>query len=343
LLVAAACGRSSFESVCGDATTASGSANLVFVTSKPIAPGILGGPGGADAFCNNLATQAGLAGTYVAWISTTTTDAIDRLAGARGWQRTDGMPFADRPADIVAGRILYPPRLDEHGLPNDSDVATATNGSGRLEGPNCADFTSTGPQLYFGLSNATTELFSRQGSTACGNPMSLYCFGIDHAEPLRLPDAVIGKRVFVSDAWTPGGGLGNADAQCQTEAQQAGFAGSYKAVLATTSQSAASRFVLSNGPVVSVDGLVVATTVQAFMSDQLETSPNVTALGVSTNTEVWTGATTPTQTSNSMTCSDWASMTPAGSYGITALIDDRFFNDANSNCYNPFPLYCLEE
>ena len=53
--------------------------NIVFATST-LQDGNLGGLAGADAICNTRASAAGLPGAYVAWLSSTTVDARDRLA-----------------------------------------------------------------------------------------------------------------------------------------------------------------------------------------------------------------------------------------------------------------------
>src|SRR5262249_6287034 len=50
-------------------------ANVVFVTSVTMAPQALGGLDGADRLCNDRAAAGGLPGTYVAWLSTVSTDA----------------------------------------------------------------------------------------------------------------------------------------------------------------------------------------------------------------------------------------------------------------------------
>src|SRR5215510_6780649 len=103
-LLVAGCGRLSSDSQVqpvGDDTAAlEGAANLVFVTSQHVIAGQLGSLAAADAVCNESAANAGLPGVYVAWLSTSATNAIDRLAGARGWVRPDGRPFADTSADI---------------------------------------------------------------------------------------------------------------------------------------------------------------------------------------------------------------------------------------------------
>jgi hypothetical protein len=136
--------------------------NYVFVTSTVVdVP--FGGLAGADARCQEFATLGDLPGTYVAYLSTSDTDAIDRLAGSRGWIRPDGKPFVDSLADLAAGHILYPPRLDERGQPHDNvEVFTGTGEDGRRVGPTCQDWTSTDSEesTDAGEPNAGSALFS---------------------------------------------------------------------------------------------------------------------------------------------------------------------------------------
>ncbi|MBA3541511.1 MAG: hypothetical protein H0T79_18000, partial [Deltaproteobacteria bacterium] len=47
------------------------------------------------------ASEAQLPGTFVAWLSLGATDARDRLAGARGFERIDGLAIADQPGEVV--------------------------------------------------------------------------------------------------------------------------------------------------------------------------------------------------------------------------------------------------
>src|SRR5207249_1446674 len=89
-------------------------ANLAFVSSATYTPGAIGGAAAADATCNALATSAGLPGTYVAWLSTTTQNAVDRVSGARGWVRIDGLPIADLPTALGV-QLWYTLGVDQNG------------------------------------------------------------------------------------------------------------------------------------------------------------------------------------------------------------------------------------
>src|SRR5206468_3194505 len=73
--------------------------NYAFVTSQRV-PTRFQPLEVADSRCNDAAAAAGLPGEYRAWLSTAAHYARDRLAGARGWIRTDGAPFADTVDDL---------------------------------------------------------------------------------------------------------------------------------------------------------------------------------------------------------------------------------------------------
>lgn len=70
-------------------------ANYVFVTSATFAASAFA-PDAVDRECNALAGAAGLPGHYVAWVSTSTQNARDRLGAARGWFAPMGYPSPTR-------------------------------------------------------------------------------------------------------------------------------------------------------------------------------------------------------------------------------------------------------
>lgn len=119
----------------------------VFVTSET-SGGNLGGLSGADATCQQHAANAGLGGTWVAWLSSSTSHAIDRLTGDGPWVRLDGEPvFANKAA--IADQFGKPDNglwLDESGtwLPSDR-IWTGTGIGGRFAesiGDSCQGWTS---------------------------------------------------------------------------------------------------------------------------------------------------------------------------------------------------------
>jgi hypothetical protein len=348
----------------GDATVApdaAGPQNLVFVTSTEQAGGDLGGLSGADSICNDRAAAAGLPGTYVAWLSTATTDAIDRLGDARGWKRVDGQPFADSTAKLAAGEVYYPPNLTETGArltvasPTSSvRVITATAADGTHDGGGtCTEYTDTGTgSIGNGDASGGTGRFTSSGqSTTCALAAHLLCFGVDYQEPVIVNKAS-GRRAFVSSVWDPGDGLPDADAKCNADADGAGLDGTYRALLTTTENPAESRFDVAGDNFVRLDGVPLAPSVGAFFAGQLDAALSIRADGSYGDDRVWTGSATSEggldELGSDVTCGNWTT-TETTDYGATSTSgrgNSTFFSrrvlarcDATDGSA---ALYCLE-
>lgn len=318
-----------------DAPDAPLGANIMFVTSATVIPGMLGSLDAADAFCQMSAQRASLPGTYVAWLSSSRVNAADRLGTARGWVRRDGLPVADRVADLVAGRMFYPPRLDESGLDVGSTlVATATDATGKRLDDTCGDFASTTGSIEVGAADGTTERWTNAGAqAACSAPSPVYCFGIDLSTTVAV-SPVPGKRAFVSTTAMNLGGVDTADVQCQNDAAQ--LQGTFRAALATSASSAASR--VGTGPWVRVDGVAFGTL------DAPKAPLNVTAQGSYVATQVWTGATKPGELGDdTSTCADWAAAAATGIVGDVARSGAEWFDALTAPCAADLGVYCLEQ
>jgi hypothetical protein len=324
-----------------------GPANIAFITSETYIPGTLGGIEGADARCRARAQAGGLEGNYVAWISNASVDAIDRLRGARGWIRPDGLEVVDSAEDILTGRVFYPPRLNELGV----DVLlgpafTGTNATGRWSSNSCGNWDTLEANYTSGNASCVGECFSEVSLRPCDiTPTALYCFGIDHAvrvEPVRAA----GRLAFVSTiGFSSGGGIGSADQVCQTEAQRAGLAGSFLAELAQADSPPEARFNLDGPPWVRVDGVLLNVSAAKYFSDMFQGSaPNVTATGnYLTRTEAWTGQLGSMAPTIDGTCDDWRSTT--GTEGVIASVQFTLNRGgaAGRNCSNFFSLSCLQQ
>ena len=332
--------------------------NVVFVTSTTHT-GNLGGLAGADAVCQARATAAGLAGTYRAWLSTTSVSAISRLGTASGWVRPDGKPVFNTTADIVAGKQLYPIRIDETGADlGEVSVltATTTNGTFYTSGTDCTGFTVADTQsAASGTASNVASAFTVFGTAQCASAQHLYCFGISNTATVAVTPPASYRRAFLTSAsWTPGGGLAAADALCTSEASSAGLPGTYKAMLATSTASAASRFTTTAGsaPWARVDGVQLAPTAAGlFTAAYWDTAMNVLASGTymaSGNSGVWGGATSPSTVGTAaLTCGGtWSSTAGTGGGGrngasrIGALFA---FDSANPCSATYIKLACLQE
>lgn len=335
--------------------------NIVFVTSLTY-NGILGGLTGADQMCQARATAAGLPqNTYKAWLSTSSVNAIDRLGSARGWVRVDGKPFADTKADIAAGKIFHPLRVDENGAfitdPTKLTVWTGTqlNGTVNPSGRTCDGWTTNNNAIGgdLGSSDGVTAVFTQSHWVNCSAERPLYCFGVDKNVPVTVTP-VSGRIAFVTTGtWTPSaGGLAAADSLCQSEATSASLTGTFKALLPTSTGSAQSRFEpIAPGslPWVRPDGVAIApTAAELFTSTFLNTAINQSADGLSYSgyDGVWGGASNlSTAGTPETTCSNWTSTSGSvlvGYSGFTYV--EKFYSSNPGLCSSTGNhLYCLHE
>ena len=341
--------------------------NYVFATSQKWFGGNFGGLEGADAWCNDLADEAGLEGEYVAWLSTSEVDAIDRLQGAQGWIRVDGLPFVDSVKDLANGDILYPLRTDEYGqyAGNSFEHAiTGTDGQGRLANPedpkwNCYDWTVNGGIAVEsgGLTvGGPAWTSSPYASRSCYSQNRIYCFGIDRETPLPEAKPIGTRKAFVSSPWTIGGGRKSADEQCQKDANDAGLKGSFKAFLALSDEAAIDRFDLEGRTWTRTDGVAIVAEAKDIATGNLIAAFDHTADG-----ELWhdpwnpvfSGAERPwlvgSDEYGDLTCYDW---TGDGEYpfrwkgGDSPKTNWWWFHQIGYvafNCDFTHRLYCLEE
>lgn len=153
---------------------------VVFVSSTEQS-GDLGGISGADIICNNLAGDAPLEGTFVAWLSNSTLDAKDRIPDII-FKRVDGVVIANNLADLIDGNIQNIINLSEKGLaPDDVHAFTGTDTDGTKASNNCLDWTSgnAGDIHMRGKTDQTNNKWTNEKSnTACDHTSGIYCFQI---------------------------------------------------------------------------------------------------------------------------------------------------------------------
>ncbi len=326
--------------------------NRMFVTSGTIIPGNLGGLAGADSICQTAATAASLAGTYRAWLSHSTADAVTRLGTASGWIRTDGRPFANDKAEIATGLLFHPPRVSENGVDLfDLSVVTGTyNGVYNTNDGDCGLYTSQVGSVTSGISSSASEMFSAYGSTGCNQPAHLYCFGIDRQSTVIQPPPPTGFRRAFMRLWTPGAGLADADAACQADATLAGLPGTFLALLPTSTASALSRFNLAGRPWLRTDNVSVLPTAAMWATATFfDSGPNRSANGTISwgNYVHWSGAPNlSTAGTNATTCESWTKPALTATYGIAGQTRLTAFTNNSSNIMCDFAsgtITCLEQ
>jgi hypothetical protein len=344
-------------------------ANIIFATSTSYSLAALAAKGagtgaaavlaGADAACAQAVAGAGSRapqGRYVAWMSSTESNAVTRLQAAaggtlpRGWVRVDGKPVFDAlpAAQDALPHVYYPVMLDEKGASAQFQVFTGTDIHGLSTTPNCSDWSSSAP-ADAGIAGTPWSgglNWTAGNAESCSSMMSVYCMQVDHVAvvPAPVPPANA-RRIFVSAPFNPAGGLAGGDAKCSADAAAAGLAGTYRALLATVAASAASRFQLDGvRPVVRPDGVVVAARDTDLLAAQpLMLAPiGTTALGQPDDSVVYTGAPSPVLAAD-QNCNDWSTATSAATthYGIANYTFLDFFAGIVDNCTRGSSVYCL--
>ncbi len=330
--------------------------NYIFVTSQMYPPGSFNGLLSADKACNSLAQKTGLPGNFIAYLSTSQTSAVSRLGSARGWIRVDGAPVADRVADLasLSKKILFPPRLDETGKEAIGPAATGTQTDGLLaSGKNCSDWTSSSAQDSVEIGSPTGgSSWAAAGYSQCSWPLRIYCLGIDRTVAI-VPPKVPGRIAFISQGLlNPSMGQGSADALCVAEAATSKLPGTYKALLATTAASAASRFDYGNGtlPWVRPDGIPLVAKAADLMTGNLLAAPEVLADG--TQATSGTLVSTGIPLANSLqpgglsdTCQNWTSNSSNQTLvtGSSASSTSTAISAYHVPCSFSNRVYCLQE
>lgn len=169
-----------------------GAGSPVFITSA-IGSGDLSTWAGAagesglaagDAICASAAAAAHLPepSSFVAWLSTSSTDARDRVTSNGPFRRLDAYIVANDATDLTDGSLDTSIHVDEHGnyLNGTPEVATGTLADGTASGVDCLNWASadvsddhTGGRPNYARLPEWTE-FSL--SVACSNTRRLYCF-----------------------------------------------------------------------------------------------------------------------------------------------------------------------
>src|SRR5262249_5152615 len=325
--------------------------NFVFVTTTKY-NGNLGGLEGADEKCSTAASLASLGGTYVAFLSTRTMNARDRLGSARGFTRTDGLPIADTISDLLdEHRIWYAADLTDGNKPSmDNQAWTGSTVYGQASTDDCAGWTrgDAAAAAQIGQVHGGPNL-ANVGRVGCDAMNVLFCFETDRDEPLPAPQKQTGKLVFLSmGGFMPTMGLAGADDICNAE-KPGGTSGpgQFVALLATSTRSAKS---LLTGTYVRADGIAIDF-FGPFGDASLTTGVWVHGDGsyaVAPREEspirIWNGSqafgAVPVPAAH--TCGDWSVSTGMGDIGF-ASAGAPAWGANKANCTAALSLYCAEK
>ena len=158
----------------------------VFVSSATY-NGNLGGLEGGDAKCQALADAAGIGGSWVAWLSDSTTNAIDRIDDAvyrhvlAGGVASAGVAISGKD-DLSDGTLTYRIRYDENGDLTSlrTRVYTGTDDDGTKMPDTCNEWTTSDSLIVAtsGYISSTTDWSSSIaiGMRYCNSNLPIYCF-----------------------------------------------------------------------------------------------------------------------------------------------------------------------
>ncbi len=168
--------------------TSTASAGDLIAAAKDI--GVKGkiksGLAAADKICNKLADDAGLPGSYTAWLSDSTADARDRITQSTvPYVRTDSVKVADDFTDLVNCSnpecLQASLNVDENGNEffGTGEIWTGTVETGVSPGDteNCADWSSSSSDLDATVGwRWTDHRWTNTPYWSCSEEARLYCF-----------------------------------------------------------------------------------------------------------------------------------------------------------------------
>lgn len=153
--------------------------NKIFITNAAY-QGNLGGISGANETCFTAARAAGLDGTWMAWVSTSTSNVIDRVRSEGPWTFVGGETVAFQNLAQFATDPTFPIMVNEYGVTlNDGDdfVWTGTYQGGTVNSnfSNCSDWTSTSGEAQYGRAMYNNFHWTQDNHTSCASSFHLIC------------------------------------------------------------------------------------------------------------------------------------------------------------------------
>jgi hypothetical protein len=317
--------------------------NRAFVSSKTMITSQFGIIGNADSECGGFAMNAGYPNStsYKAWMSAGTTDANTRFGSATNWVRPDGLPVALNVGQLGSSALWFPVALDELMAPSNVEVWTGTLANGTHSGNDCTAWSSTssGVTATVGTPNITGNAWTATTTAGCNTANAFFCFGTAGTAAASTFTVTPTPRLAFLSAGTflPGGGIGVADGMCASEATAAGFAGTFKALLATGAVPL-DRFSLGGPPWARRDGTLVSASPTGTITRGQTLGPlnqhADASYAPTIGTSAWLG-------SGQGNCGNWSSNNGfAVAPQVVSPIDP---GSGTANCQFGQPVFCLQQ
>jgi hypothetical protein len=352
MVILAGCGRLAFDPR-HDATDAAPDVpNRAFISTAS-RPGGFGGTAAADDICAGEAGNAGLSGTFVSFIaSAAVPDPRSRLVGSSGYVLVDGTPIGNTVESMLDSLEVFNPiwkQVDGTPLVGNASTWTGANQNGfHVPAETCNDWQDSSGAVMGTGNNVHNASWAGGSSVTCDNNRRFLCLEVGHVTTVaavpstgRLTFITVGKRTTALD-------VTDADTLCNTEATAAGFPGTYRAALTTSTASLASRFVVDSRPFIRLDGTFVAPGDVFFTGMNLTSMVHQLSDGSYTRESFWTGVTTSPQTTSGtgQTCNDWMSAgmaTDAPSGQPSHTVGSAFWSALLNTCDTRLHFLCVQE
>ena len=155
----------------------------IFMTSTTHAANF-GALTNADAICNARAQEAGLFGTYMAWVSSTTSNIATRSSHSTyPYYRLDGttpMIIANNWDDLIDGTTVAIATDETGAVRGYEAVFTGTEATGIVATNNCQNWSTTSGGVLFAAGNSSAGAFavpnwSHYWDNSCGSLAHFYC------------------------------------------------------------------------------------------------------------------------------------------------------------------------
>lgn len=140
------------------------------------------------------------------------------------------------------------------------------------------------------------------------------------------------------------GGVEGADVTCGRHAEAAGLPGTWRAWLSVPDDPVGDRLDLTGGPLVTVDGVLIAQTREDLLRSELAGAVAADEFGRSVSHDIWTGTRADGSVS-AVHCSSFSSVDTMeiGLCGSPSARDGRWTENTTPRCDTPLGLYCLEQ
>jgi hypothetical protein len=317
---------------------------------------------GADAICQQEADIAGFPGTYLAWISDSSSisPAVRFTQSPDPYVLPNGTVVAYGWSDLTNGDIQHPIDQTPLGpvlLPASVWSNTNTGGSVSSIYTSCLDWTN-GSDEAGGIGDAGSAVAGWTDTAAfqCSVPGHLYCFQQSgqggNPPPGPRPCGYGGDCIaFVTDGTHDGalGGIAGADAICQAEADTNNLPGTYRAWISDDSGvSPASRFVHATGKYVLVSGTVIADNWTDLTDGLLYSAIERTASGdFAPSSAAWSNTTDDGEMIDPpQTCNNWTSGASFDAGNVGDVLASTAWSQAligSFSCDWQWRLFCFQQ